>query len=345
MYQAVQFDIPFPPRVNPAVDAAEVRHRAWVREHGLVRSARAEEEYRSWRPAEMAGRWYLDADLPDLCLGADVFGWFMLFDDQFDGPLGERPDEVGEVVGRLVDVVREAPGRAPAQASPAERAFADLWRREREGMSRTWRERAGRNWAEFLATFVEEAANRSTGVPLSVPAYLRLRDKSGFMYPLLDTLERIGHYEVPPPLLDGPVLGAMRDSAVFVANTLNDVLGLEKEADQDAAHNLVLVLERERRCSRREAVDTARAMVRDRTDRFLAAEARLPGECDRLGLPPEARLAGYRHAADMRAAVRGTYDWCRTSPRYAGDRFDGYAEDVGHPEDIVGAARTAGNPA
>ncbi len=315
MSQAVTFDIPFPSRINAEAEAAGSRHLEWARRFGLVRSAAALERLRSWRPADIAAMWYLHATGANLDLGVDVFGWFLLFDDQFDGPLGEDPDAAARVVAEVVSTL--APDAAPRSLSPAAEAFADIWSREKEGMSAAWRERAARNWREYLETYVAEARNRSRRAHLSVSEYMALRDKSGVMYVLLDTIERIGHFEVPAPVYASPEMRILYDMTVQTINIVNDVLSLDKEESRGDPHNLVPILERERGCSRAAALDEILAMVRAWTDRFLEHEARIPLACDRLGIGVEDRAAVYQFIEGMRAAIRGTYDWCARTVRYS----------------------------
>lgn len=334
MSQDVEFDIPFPPRINAHAESAGQRHLEWARRFGLVRSESAIERFRSWRPADVASMWYLHATGGDLDLGADIFGWFLVFDDQFDGPRGDRPDASAAVIDEVLSVF--APGKTARRLSPAAAAFADIWAREKEGMSRAWQERAARNWQEYLKTYVTEAVNRSQRADLSVQEYMQLRDKSGVMYVLLDTVERIGRFELPAAVYQSPALQTMYDMTVQVINIVNDVLSLTKEESRGDPHNLVLVLEREKRCSRSAAIKEIQGMVRAWTDRFLQHEARMPQVCDDLGVPVGERAAVYHFIEGMRAAMRGNYDWCARTVRYSAADIrpsdqPGYLEEIVHP--------------
>lgn len=331
--------------MNALARAAGEHHRAWARHFGLVRGEAAIARHRAWRAEDVAAMWYLHAEGDELNLGADIFGWFLLFDDQFDGPRGESPEAAAQVIDEVIGAM--APGAAGrAGLSPAAAAFADLWARERQGMSPAWRERAERNWREYLRTYVAEAENRRRRAALSVREYMALRDKSGVMYVLLDTLERVGRYEVPGAIYQSAELRGMYDVCVQTVNVVNDVLSLAKEEARGDPHNLVLVLERERRCDRAAAIGEVQAMVRGWTDQFLAAEASLPRACDRLGLAIKDRTAVYQFVEGMRAAIRGNYDWCAQTPRYsqADLRPEGepaYLEDIATPAPLAPPAAPA----
>ncbi|MCX4546942.1 hypothetical protein [Streptomyces sp. NBC_01565] len=63
-------------------------------------------------------------------------GFFFVFDDQFDGPLGRDPARAAAVCRQLIDIVHGAalgPG-----ADGCSRTFADLWAHSRERAHLGW---------------------------------------------------------------------------------------------------------------------------------------------------------------------------------------------------------------
>ena len=319
MKQHEEFDLPFIPRVNPFLPEAEDRHLGWMRGTGLLSSADAEAKYRMWSPAEVGARWFYLAQGDDLALGCDVFGWFFAFDDQFDGPLGRHPEEVAAAVQRTAAVLDGESGSA-GTGHPLVAAFADLWRRERAGMSPAWRERAVRHWKQYLHAHAAEAANRAQEVWPSLPDYLELRYRTGFMPPLLDLIERIWHSELPAPVYDSPELRLMRYVTNQNINIVNDVLSLDKEEAQNDQHNLVLVIEHHQRCTRHEAIAKSRRMVDEWTRTFSRTEPAIADVCDRLDVPVTDRINVYGYIEGLRTAIRGNYDWCAQTDRYAAHR-------------------------
>ncbi|MFE2598784.1 pentalenene synthase [Streptomyces sp. NPDC059396] len=319
----IEFDIPFPPRMNPHLARANTHLISWLTDFDLLRSPEATEHFLSWRPAELPARWYPDAMADDLEFATDLLGWLMLLDDQFDGDVGHRPDAVTRILAPLTGVFDRRQGDChappPGSSSAARNALADLWAREQTGMSTAWKERAARNWRDYLMSFVSEADNRRKGHVPDTAEYLALRNRTGIMYVLLDAAERTGRYEVPPPIYHSGPFQEMYGLTVLVAGIVNDLLGLEKEEARGDPHNLVLVLQHQWSCPRPQALARAVGMIREWTDRFLRLEARIPGVCDRLGIAPADRTDGYRLIADMRAAMRASYDWCAVSNRYSAE--------------------------
>ncbi|PWK77975.1 germacradienol/geosmin synthase/pentalenene synthase [Lentzea atacamensis] len=330
----VEFDIPFAPQINQHLAQASSQLLSWITEFGLLRSCEAVDHFVSWRPAELPARWFPDASASDLQLGTDLLAWLMLLDDQFDGPLGRRPNQVMRVVAELIKVFDPRDVGRQASAPAAVQALEDLWAREQEGMTARWRARAARNWCEYLRSFVTEADNRRRDHIPDTAEYLELRDKTGIMYVLLDAAERVGRYEVPEPVYQSPAFQEMYRLTVLVASVVNDLLGLKKEETRGDPHNLVLVLQRQRTCSRTEALAETVAMVRGWTNRFLQLEALIPGVCDDLHIAITDRVAGYRLIGAMRAAMRASYDWCAISERYASESI-AFLGTMGCLDDIV----------
>ncbi|MCD9872832.1 terpene synthase family protein [Streptomyces guryensis] len=216
------------------------------------------------------------------------------------------------------DIEAPPPGTTPHEAPPVAVAFADLWAREQDGMSPTWRERAVRHWEQYLQAHVQEAVHRRDDVWPDVAEYLQLRHASGFMPPLWDAVERIWRCEVPDAVYDSPELRTMRDADSQNINIVNDVYSLAKEEARGDGHNLVLVLEQQEACTRPDALKTAYRMINNWMQAFLTAEAQLPLLYGTVGLSAPARADVARFAQGMRAAIRGNYDWCSRTARYHG---------------------------
>ncbi|MFJ3723359.1 hypothetical protein ACIPYQ_12410 [Streptomyces sp. NPDC090045] len=62
--------------------------------------------------------------------------FFFVFDDQFDGPLGQDPARAAAACRQLIDIVHGAAPAAGADACSV--AFADLWARSCGGAPPGW---------------------------------------------------------------------------------------------------------------------------------------------------------------------------------------------------------------
>lgn len=116
-----------------------------------------------------------------------------------------------------------------------------------------------------------------------------------------------------------PVFQTLYDANVWCLNLVDDLYSFEKEQAQGEPHNMVLVVERERGCSRSEAVNAVVAVLEEHLAGFLAAEAELPASLKARGVSLADRTSTYAFINDLRASCASSYDWCRTSPRYTGE--------------------------
>ncbi|MFJ8608055.1 pentalenene synthase [Streptomyces sp. NPDC093675] len=265
--------------------------------------------------ADVAARFHPTATGDDLDLAVDQQSWFFLFDDLFDGPAGTDPDRVRELVS---DVAGAFEGSASAR-HPLARAFADLWARSIAGMSEAWRARAAADWHAYLGGYVDEALGRGRQTLPRSSEHLALRTRTIGALPVLDMAERVGHYECPACALESPAVREMRRLAVEVVILDNDIVSVEKE--EAVGHvNVVSLLEGEYGCSRAEAIDRMRAMVAERTERFIVVRRELPTLARGLGLDDRDRAALERYERDaLQTLMRGAYDWDQQAERYRDD--------------------------
>ncbi len=152
--QDVEFGCPWPVRAtNPHLDAIRSRALAWMESFGLVTDPDVNaDRYTRWMLAESVAWWHPDASAERLQIAADYVGWvFTPFDDVFDGPTGRSPEATGQICQAQAAVLGAPDTPVPRDAPPRVHAFADLWRRSRQGRSPWWRQRAEQHWREYFA--------------------------------------------------------------------------------------------------------------------------------------------------------------------------------------------------
>ncbi|MEV4559824.1 hypothetical protein AB0K51_22890 [Kitasatospora sp. NPDC049285] len=313
------FDLPFPrPVPHPEHDRAVTDARTWVQRMGIVTTDEELRRHDRMALASWPGLNFPNATGADLDLLCNWVCWWVVMDDRDDGEFIQDPRRVEEFYRRLIAVV--APDRQSGHpdlgADPMVEAFADIWRRWRQGMSPGWQARTAENWAKLFEALIDECAGRRDGAVPSMDQYLAIRDRSGEMALELDATERVGHYEVPQAVLDTPALASMRLSTIRAVNISQDVQSLAKEEAIGDNLNMVLVLERERSLGRVDALCEVHRMIRVYTDDFLAHQATVPRVLDGLGLAPEDRLPVYRHIDDLGRLIVGNLVWCAAAERY-----------------------------
>lgn len=333
MPQDIDFHMPLPGRRNPECARARADHLDWPRSLGLITTQAAAARHRKGNYADLAAGFYPSAAGADLDLGVDLMSWFFLFDDLFDGPRGNDPEQAAQLIDRVAAALD---GPLPEDAPLIAVGFADVWRRTCQGMSQNWCARSARHWRAYFSGYVEEAASRRFNTPCdSAAEYLAMRRRTIGVQPTVDLGERAAHCEVPQRVFDSAVLTAMLVIAIDVNLLFNDIASLEKEEARGELNNMVLILMREHGWSRRRSIAQMQEEVRTRLDQFLLLEACLPKVCDTFGLTAFERANVERYRLDaVRSVIRGSYDWHRSSGRYDA-AFARAAGEIGYLEELA----------
>jgi hypothetical protein len=299
--------------MNPHRGAAAERNLDWNRQHGLLEGPVDADVYRRWGVADLTARSFPEATLDQLVLATDLFGFYFLFDDQFDGALGLRPAAVAQACEPMI-AIAHGDSRA-AKESVLAAAFADLWERSSRSMSPRWRARAATDWEYYFAAHPSEALGRVLGSVPSRDAYLALRRGTGGTETVLDMLEVFAE-EVPARAYHAPPLRILRQLAADIPTFSNDVESFDKEEPYGDVNNLVVVLQHERQCSRREAAAAVLAEAQWMVDHFARLVADVPALCAALRLDPHETRAVARYTTGLTDWLTGYLVWESTTARY-----------------------------
>ncbi|WP_333735876.1 terpene synthase family protein [Streptomyces sp. IBSBF 2806] len=314
MPQDMDFDLPAATEISPDLEAARRHNLDWVRRTGLAADDQSLAWYVSWGMPRLAALGFPHARGPALDLLADAMGFFFVFDDQFDGPLGRDPAETARVCQALIDITHGAP--PPPGADACMTAFADIRARSTDGAHPAWTARTAHEWEYYFAAQAHEARGRLRGTPADLDAYLQVRRGIAATDLPLSLGERAAGLTVPASAFHSPELRIMRRVAIDVTLMCNDVYSLEKEEARGDMDNLVLVLEQARRLTRGEALIAARNEVDQRVLRFQELAGQVPAVCAQLALceREQADVAGYVRV--MAAWMSGYHAWQTGTQRY-----------------------------
>ncbi|MFE0420037.1 terpene synthase family protein [Streptomyces tendae] len=323
MSSGVDFDLPFPHRCSPDLETARLHNLTWLRSHGLLEGAADEDRFQEMALAEVSAYAYPEARGADLDVVTDAVTWIAIADDLLD-----RLDVHDEGALRqataftqaCVDLVEGTPLglRKPVEQMPLLGALADLLGRLADGMSTQWQRRFAQGLREWLWSSLDMSYFRPHGAYLSLHMYRILcRETNGnrFFFPLT---ERAGGFEVPTALLAHPLIGAVHQAADEMVAFVQAVHSARVEESRGDHHNLVLVLQHERRCSRQEAITAALHEIAAARDLFIGLTADLPAVYDSLGLTVSERASAERYINGVRDIVAAARDYGPESSRYTG---------------------------
>ncbi|MFG1807194.1 isoafricanol synthase [Streptomyces sp. NPDC049040] len=322
--------IPFPARLNLHAERARQHTLQWVQGMGLISGDVATAEYDALRLERLMAYFYPDAGASDLELAADFNAWFFIFDDQFDGLLGTRPEEIRRVVDALVGTmaVDGAPHPDGTGDTPLVRSFRDIWLRSIAGTPVAWRLRFRAHWSAYLAAHEGEAHHRNSDRLPSLERFLDVRRETIGVRPCLDFTERCGGYSLPDSLHDLAALREMREITGDVVIFVNDIVSLAKELAAGDVNNSVVVHRGHKGCTLQESVDHVSALANTRTARFARLAGALTGGLAGHGVPPELRDHVEHYVDGMRHLMAGNLTWSLATARY--DETGAAAAGGGH---------------
>jgi hypothetical protein len=243
-----------------------------------------------------------------------MMGWYFLpFDDQLDGVIGQSPRRVAQITGALITIVH-GESITPRMQSPTVRAFTDLWCRMTRQMTPTLLARLRYHWSCYFSSQVTEAIDRLTGYTYTdLQEYFTLRAATTCAFGQNDLAEKWGGTEVPAPLWHHPVLARMRQLGADLVAIRNDSMSTPHE-DVAGLHNAICILERTRQCSRTGAISLASQVAQDKIGELAALEEQALPRLAR-GLDPEQHRVVLGYADIIHNWILGDYEWEQSSAR------------------------------
>ncbi|MFC0601317.1 isoafricanol synthase [Streptomyces palmae] len=310
--------VPVGTAASPDGESARRHTIGWLRGFGVFRGDEAAvAEYDALRLDRLSALFYPQAVGAELALANDLNGWFFVFDDQFDGELGHRPQAVARLVDSVVRITQEPDRRGPVPGdSPLLASFRDLWRRINSGMPEVWRNRFRTNWCGYVDAHKREAADRTGPAPHSLDALLAVKRHSVGVQPCLDLHERFGGYALPDAVHTGFPLARMREATDDVVIFINDIVSLDKELAAGDVHNSVLLHRGREGGTLEQAVRHVAGLANARYRYFEELAAQLPGWLGRHGAGPELIRHTARYADGMRHVMAGSLAWSLETSRY-----------------------------
>jgi 5-epi-alpha-selinene synthase len=300
---------PFPSRINPHVDEADVRSVDWASDAGLV-GAPDVARLRAARFAWLSSRAYPTAPVDELVLVSQWNLWLFAHDDACDAAeIGRDPEAMTDLYARLGRALRDE--TPEATDPPLAHALHELARRIFARARPAWRHRFIEVVENYFAGCLWEARNRRLRRVPSVEEYVRMRRAAGAVQTAIELIEVCERITIDDEMLDHQTVAAMALACNDVVCWTNDLASLPKERAEDNVHNLVVVL-RDSRSPRDWPRATAQAMdmLDGRVRDFMALAATVPS----FGAERDVELA--RYIGNLRSWMRGNIDWALESGRY-----------------------------
>ncbi|GAA4231652.1 terpene synthase family protein [Actinomadura meridiana] len=322
------FDIPYPPRVNPHRAQSGRATLEWCRDMGMF-DPQPRLPVPVWTPERVTGMALEicaaslapDATPEALDLATQWLACGTYGDDYFPAIFNRDRDLAG---------AKRFNTRAPAfmpldcgappvpPENPFETALADLWPRTAAPMDDRGRREFRATVEHMVASWVWELQNHlQSRVPDPVD-YIEMR-RHTFGSEMTMSLARIRHaHEIPAHVFETRTLREIDASVMDVGCLINDCFSYQKEIEYEGElNNGVLAVQHFFNCDRDEALPIVNDLITSRRHQFehLAAHE-LPTLADQLSLDAAARTALSAYIAELRDWMSGILKWHRETDRY-----------------------------
>ncbi len=301
---AIEFRFPFPRGLSPDIERAQRHAMAWAREVGLATTESALRILEAWNWGRLTGHCLPTARGDALDLATDWMTWGFLYDDQFAGPLGNRPEAVARITEDMIGVLYPTPKR-PRATHAAARGITDILERLSPEMSPRWMARFRDHLKWFFIGVLRMTTFRDRLHLVDTETAFEIRRLDIGMEAVVDLIEVAEGVEVPESLMGTKQLQALRQGVVDIVILQNDVFSLPKDRRQQEV-NVVLAIERSEPHGADGALARAATLVEEKVERFLAVKAELPALCTRLGLPAADRSLLDRYVTCLELMIHGS---------------------------------------
>lgn len=291
---------PFPSLINQHVEAAHQQNLQWVQTSGFMNTAEALTRFNRSRFAWLAARAFPHAELHELCIIANFNTWLFMLDDQCDeAQLGKKTVYLEHITDGFMDILKHN----KQIDSVLGNSLSDIWRRMQQIGSAAWQQRFIRSMEEYFTSCHWEAGNRAAGATPTVAEYVTMRPYTGALFADVEAIEIIEKVYLPSHVLQHFIVQRLVLACNNIVCWSNDIFSCAKEARQGDVHNLVLVLEHERKMALQDAVNETARMHDEEVKLFTALEKLLPS----FGAETDKELE--RFVAVLRSWITANYDW------------------------------------
>lgn len=305
--------LPFHSGLNPHVEEAGARNRAWVSHTGLIPESNVQlaDALARCRFEQLAALVHRTASIEALELITNCFTAIFVFDDMIDdasSEIGRSMELAAHVTAYLGAAVadeprprlrRDIPGYE--QVIAVGNALANVAQRMLGFTDRRGIAEYVAGMRSYLMGCVLESERRNHHVR-SVADYTAVRLRCSAMYPCFDAGAIVEGYEVPEAIWNDPAFQIMRRSTNLCVSYVNDIFSYAKESHVGEFSNLVVVQQMLYGQTVKEAMRASMAINDGVVGEYLTAK-------DVLRSRHEIDDSTRGYIRMMEGWMRGNFDW------------------------------------
>lgn len=300
--QTVQ--VPFSPAINPFVDDIQRETLKWVRQFQLVTDEHLLHQLEMGRFNELTARCYPNSRYEILQIINDWMTWLFILDDLFDEEgIGKDPQHMLDYSNGLIELFRRSAIPPQHHQDPMFISLLDLWQRTQTIAPSDWLQRFTDNMLYYFEACIWESTNRMMKRLPKTRDYIRERRKTGGISVFISWSLLTEDIPLPITAFDHPVFREFFEIVGDVLCWTNDVVSFKKELAQGNGHNLVMLVQRDKKCTVAEAFEITLRLIQERIEDYLHLERLLSDYSD------AAEREVYLYIGVLRSLIRGNLDW------------------------------------
>ena len=307
---------PFNSELNPHVEKLKQHTGQWIIEFGL-RDSQSIESFHDENYTYLVSRFYPNADYNELCICNDLTTLLFLIDDQLENPLEKsdlkKEQNLKNFVRKFMMILRQEISLDEKEDHPIFTALKDIWKRLTMIKNDDWVILLIAEIEKFFEAVIWESGNfTQKRIPIS-EEYIEKRrflSASNIAIILLEFLENI---QLPKIVRENPIVLELEKCAGNIIGISNDLFSLSKEREYGDTHNLISILEYERKISLEEAILLTVKIHNEEVNKFIKLSENLPFFDDKTNenLKKYVNLLGIQLAGNLEWSLKDTnrYDF------------------------------------
>jgi germacradienol/geosmin synthase len=325
-----QFYMPFTTTINPHLEMAQQRSKAWARQMGMFDTLLDcptsflwdEDRFDTAQIALNVSLAYPTATTAELDTITYWLVWAFYAEDYFMDVYGRTYNIAGAKLLRaqlwaFMPVESASPASVPF--FPIERGLSDVWTHATENLSVDQRRLFRKSVDEMLESWIWELSNQiQHRIPDPID-YIGMRRKtSGSNLFFFIRSRSAQDREISSEVHSTLIMRELSNAAIDYGCLTNDIFSYRKEIEFEGdIHNGVLVIQNFLGCDPTEAVEIANNLMTARVKQFeRIAATELPLLFEDLGLDAKTRQGLLEHVTALQHIMAGSLQWHIMTKRY-----------------------------
>jgi hypothetical protein len=293
---------PFNSQISPYANEVERHTTHWVQQFGLHDAIRG---YTEARFAFMTSRFYPTAEFSRLCLANDLLVLLFLLDDVFDNKDDEaqHPDNLKRLLKACLGILTEGHFYTMEDGSNVLAALSDVWQRIKACTTPAYQQTFIDDMLKLFSAINWQNQNVNADRIPSVADYIESRPLIGGAHIAATLIELAEQVHLPEEVSTHKKLTTLTMLCGHLGCWANDLYSLGKEIEQGDTHNLVLVMQEEKKLDMEDAIRETVRLHNQEMIQFERIFHSLPSFDD------ETDEEVYKYAFCLAMIVRGNIDW------------------------------------